>query len=448
MAVQRSTTNKRLVSAIQYLDKRSINPVVIDEANDAAFTGTLELFGRKSLVPSNQWSYRHFVNSDLTKPFVVDAVTGSGTATLAITLTAVGGTGFVRTGVKMRTAAGKVLIVTSAITTASSKDSFTAKSVDGSNVTMVAGALLSYVGLTVSEKSFGVQNLFYDQTSYENLIEIFREIDSITDVQSAAEVETIAPDGTHLYNYVQYIQKAQLFKLGIDSAFIQGVKSTTLFSDAVPALTNTAGEPIQTTDGLDSYVTARGILDSTATLGTLLLSDMDDLEDRMTAVKSPGSYMVVGSHPVLRKFTDLLGNLNGNGIPGVQFTMDGKAPIGINMTVKQWQRGRLMWDLIPMPIFDHPQLMPIDSTIRKSIYGIPKDSVKTTNGVQPRIQIRYMKPQVKNNKGTETTAEFYTGALSPDGPTDDEMVSNCHWVAYQGLECLGTKQFFKEQILA
>lgn len=42
--------------------------------------------------------------------------------------------------------------------------------------------------MTVGEESVSVSNLFYDQTPYENLIQAFREIDVITDVQSAAEV--------------------------------------------------------------------------------------------------------------------------------------------------------------------------------------------------------------------------------------------------------------------
>ena len=450
MAISRATNSKRLVSAIQYLDKRSINPGVVDEANDAAFSGTLEAFGRKSTVPSNQWNYKHFVNSDLIKPFVVDSVTGTGTATLAITLTVAGGSGFVRTGTTMRTAAGKLLIVTSAITTAASKDSFTAKSVDGSNVTLAAAGILSYAGTTVGEQSVSVSNLFYDQTPYENLIQAFRETDVITDVQSAAEVETKAPDGTMLYNYVQYIQKAQLFKLGIDSAFIQGVKSSTQFSDASPALTDLASNPIQTTDGLDSYVTTRGVNDSTATLGTLLLTDYDDLFDKITAVKGPSEYMSMGSNNVLNKNADLFGNLGGNGLSSVKLELDGASPQNVNLNVQRMQRGRFSLEFMRIPIFDHPQLLNYTGagTISKSLYGIPKDSVKTTTGVQPRIQIRYMKPQVKNAMGSETTAEFYDGALAPQGPIGDGMFSRCNWVSYQGLECLGTKQFFKHQVLA
>jgi len=446
----RGTTNKRLVSAIQYLDKRSINKGVVDEANDAAFLGTLNTYGRKATVPSNQWNYKHFVNSDLLKTFVVDAVTGSGTATLAITLTPAGGTGFVRTGYKLRTAAGKVVIVTSAITTASSKDSFTAKSVDGSNVTLAAAGVMSYAGLTVGEKSKKVDNLFYDQTAYENFIEAFREIDVMTDVQSAAEVETQAQDGSMLYNYVQYIQKAQLFKLGIDAAFIGGVKSGTQFSDGTPALTNTDGDAIQTTNGLDAYTTSRGVDDSVATLGTLLLTDYDDLFDRITAVKGPSEYMSMGSNKVLNKNADLFGNLGGNGLASVQFLLDAKKPQDFDLNVQQFTRGRFTLQFMRMPIFDHPNLYNYTGagSISKALYGMPKDSVKTTTGIQPRVQVRYMKPQVKNSMGNETTAEWYTGALAPNGPTNDEMVSECHWVSYQGLECLGTKQFFKHTVLA
>lgn len=449
MAIQRNNTTKRLVSAIQYLDKRSINPGVVDEANDAAFLGTLEMFNRMSPVPSNQWNYKHFVNTDLVRTIIVDAVTGSGTATLSITTTT-GTQGFVRRGAKLRTEAGKMLIITSDITVSSSKDVFTAKSVDGSNVTLTAADVLSYAGVTVNEGSKEVSNLFYDQTPYENLIEAFREVDVITDVQSAAEVETQAPDGSFLYNYVQYIQKAQLFKLGIDASFIGGVKSSTQFSDANPALTGTESNPIQTTDGLDSYVVARGVNDSVATPGTLLLTDYDDLADRLIAVKSPSEFLCVGADGVLRKNADMVGNLGGNGLTSVRLNLDGKEPQDVDLNVRRFQRGRFKYDFMDMPIFNHPQLFNFAGagSIAKSLYGIPKDQVKTTTGVQPRVQVRYMKQQVKNSKGTESIAEWYTGALAPEGPTNDEAVAKCHWLGYQGLECLGTKQFFKHTVLA
>ena len=450
MAIQRGTTSKRLVSAIQYLDKRSINPGVVDEANEAAFTNTLEVFGRKSTVPSNQWNYKHFVNVDLTKTFVVGSVTGTGTSTVVITLTAGGGTGFVRQYTKMRNALGKMLWVTSVPSTTAGVDTFTAKTVDGSNITVTAGDKLGYAGMTVGENSVSVANLFYDQQEVENLIEIFRETDVITDVQSAAEVETTAPDGSKLYNYVQFIQKAQLFKLGIDSSCIQGVKSSTQFSDASPALVDANGNPIQTTDGLDSYVTNRGVQSSSATLGTLLLSDYDALTDRIIAVKGSSSYMCMGADAVLRKNTDLLGNLNGNGIPSVKFELDQKSPVGLDLNVKVYNRGRLNLEFMDIPFFNHPQLVNFTGggVISKSLYGIPKDSIKTTTGIQPRVQLRYMKPQVKNGMGTDTTAEIYDGALAPGGPIGDGMFNRCNWVANIGLECLGTRQFFRQQVLA
>lgn len=451
MSIQRATTSKRLVSAIQLLDQRSINRGVVDEANDAAFTGTLELFGRKSTVPSNQWNYNHFVNTDLVKTFVLDAITsGNGTATLGLTLTVAGGSGFARQYMKMRTATGKMLWVTTAPTTAASKDSFTAKSVDGTNVTLTAGDKLSYAGMTVGENSVSVANLFYDQVAYNNLVEIFRETDIITDVQAAATVETQAADGTMLYNYTQYIQKAELFKLGIDAEMIQGIKSATTFSDGTPALTDASGNPVQMTDGLDSYVTTRGVLDSTATLGTLLLTDYDDLFDRITAVKGPSEYMSMGSNNVLNKNADLFGNLGGNGLQSVQLKMDGNSPQNVNLQVQKMQRGRFSLEFLRVPIFDHPQLLNFvgGGTIPSSLFGIPKDMVKTTTGMQPRIQIRYMKPQVKSSRNSETTEEWYDGALAPDGPIGDGKFCRCNWSASEGLECLGTKQFFKHTVLA
>jgi hypothetical protein len=446
--MQRTITKKSAISAIGFLDKRSIMPGVIDEANDAMFLGTLEAFNRKSVVPSNQWSYRHFVNSDLLVVPEIDAVvSGNGTTTVAITIT---NTGFARQYVKFKLSSGQVVWISSPITTASGKDSFTIKSVNGTNVTVTAGDKLSFAGLTVGEKSKEVENLFYDMTSMENNIEIFREIDVITDVQKAAEVEVTAADGSKFVNYTQHILKAQLFKLGIEQAFIVGQKSVTKFSDGTPALSDADGSPVQTTGGVDEYVASRGVNDSVATLGTLVMDDYDDLFDRLIAVKSPSSHICMGSEQVLRQNANLVGNLGGNGLQSVRLELDGSSSQDVVLNVQKYTRGQRSLEFMNIPVFNHPQLNNFagSGNIQKSLYGMPKDQVKTTDGIKPRIGVRYMTPQVKNSYGNETTAEFYTGALALTGPTNDEMVCKAHWISNQGLECLGTKQFFKLGILA
>lgn len=445
--MQRSITKKSLVSAIGFLDKRSIMPGVIDEANDAAFLGTLELFGRKSTVPSNQYSYRHFVNSDLlTVPEVDAVISGNGTATVSITLTT---TGFARQYVKFRVN-NQIIWISSPVTTASGKDSFTAKSINGSNITIAAGDKLAFAGLTVGENSREVENLFYDVTSMENLIEIFREKDSITDVQKASEVEVTAPDGSKFFNYTQYVQKAQLFKLGIEASFIGGLKSLNKFGDASPTLVDAEGKPVQSTGGLNEYVETRGVNDSVATPGTLVMEDYDDLFDRCIAVKAPSSHLCMGSEQVLRQNANLVGNLGGNGLQSVRLELSGSTSQDVNLNVQKYTRGQRSLEFMNVPIFNHPQIYNFvgAGSIQKSLYGIPKDQVKTTEGIKPRVGVRYMKPQVKNAMGNETTAEFYTGALAPSGPTNDVLESVCHWTSSQGLECLGTKQFFKLSILA
>ncbi len=439
--MQRSITNKALVSAIAYMDTREINPNIIDTANEAGFDDIMMIV--KRYKKTDQGSYHHFVNEDLFRVLTFDAggVAGSGTATLTVTITT---TGFIRRDNAVKFQNGKQGKVNSAITTAGGKDSFTIVSTDGSNLTAADGDKISVIGMLGGEKSDSVQNLSYGQTKYFNLLQTMKEVDEITDIQKAAKVETESS-----YAYIQMIQKAQSLKTQISAALIGGTKSVNEYGTAAPTLTDQNGNSVQTTGGLDQEVTTYGVDDTVATPGTVIMADVDDLCDRLIAVKAPTDYLCLSPDSAWRKYDDMTKNLGSSGVTSARLNMDGKE---VNYNISKFTKGKFSFEFGSLAITDHPQLFNFAgaSNISKNIYGIPKGNVKTqgAGGSQPRIGVRYFpNQQSAQGHGTDIIQELYTGGLAPH-PTSAVQKLQCDWTTHQGLEALGTRQMFKQLVLA
>lgn len=446
MAITRGVTTKRLVSAIASLDEREINPNVIDIGLDGGFDDLMRVVGRYK--KTDQPYYEHFVNDDVTQIITIDTagVTGSGTATLTMTINT---SGFVRQGDTLLFNNDKVGIINSAITTASSKDSFTCQSVDGSNLTAAAGDKMSVGSTTVGEKSKEVGAITYGLTKYFNQYQTVRDETSMTDVQKNSTVTV----GDGYYTYLQAQQQAKAFKLRLSSTLIAGVKSINQYGTAAPTLVDKDGGSIQTTGGLNQEVTNYGVNDSVTTLGAPNMADIDDLLDQLNAVKAPAEYLLLTPDKAWRQYDNLFKNLGSAGITSARLNMDGQE---VNYNVKTFTKGKFSLEFGPLNLLDHPQQFnfPGASSIGKNIYGIPKDKVKvqsaSTGGassLEVRVGVRFApNPNASKRMGTEYVAEMHTGGLA-EVPTSSEQVLNVEFIARQGLECLGTKQMFKQRVL-
>jgi hypothetical protein len=110
------------------------------------------------------------------------------------------------------------------------------------------------------------------------------------------------------------------------------------------------------------------------------------------------------------------------------------------------------FDLIHVPIYDHPQLFSSTLTpdINGSIYWVPKDQVETVeNGMQPRLQIRHTPSPFgggRNGSNNGIVAEWRTGALA-ELPTSSEAQLHTDWYTAQGLEALAVKHFQKYRVI-
>jgi hypothetical protein len=435
MAITRGTLNKAYVSAIDMLDQRDINPALIDAANDTGFLKTMQLLGRtkKCKMPE----YHHFVNSDLFVATTVGTTSGSGTTAVTTALTA--GNGFWRVGDVAKFPAGNDGVVYS-VSTSSGVDTLVINSGDGTALTLVSGNALIYNGNVVGEESDAVTNRKYDVTKYSNLIQAFREIDVITDIQKVTPIE-FNYNGQALYGVYEHAKKVQALTASVDIAMIGGQISATRYGDASPALVDANGKPLQKTRGLDQYATTYGIADTLATAGTLVTADLADFASKLNAAKAPLEYMGYCSDASKIVYDTYFKALGSSGIQSGRMNIDGK---DLDLTVDSYTFGSRKYSLIPMPIFSHPQLF--TDSIKKAIYWVPTGKVNVEGGgMQPRIQIRYLQHSFPG--GNEMIGEWHTGALSPNG---NGTVANwqAHWETYQGLEVLGANQVAKQSGVA
>lgn len=447
-AGQQGIMNKAFVSAISFLDQRDINPNLLDQSRDSQFTDIMKLVGRykEAKVPI----YNYFVNNDIFADATVTSVSaGYGTAIITIVLTAAT-SGYARVSDLVKSnnpnMIGQQGLVT-AVTSVSGVDTIKIQSVNNMPMYAVANDTLSFSSNAFAENSDAPPNRKYGVTRYINQVQIFREVDEITDVQKVSKIE-VSINGQPYYTPINHIYKINYLNGVISAQMIAGVQSSTLFSDASPYLADANGSPIQTTMGLDQYVTTYGISNQVATLGTVGFTDVNTMIDSFLANKAPHSMMGFGGSRSKRPFDVWLKNLGSSGVTSVRMIIDGKS---VDMEVDQFSYGNFQFDFIHLDIFDHPQLFgpTVTPDINGSIYWVPKDKIQVEGGgMEARMQIRYLpKPMAGGNSVSNgIITEWHTGALAPI-PTDSRMRWHTDWYTNQGLECLGVKHFQKFRVV-
>ena len=314
----------------------------------------------------------------------------------------------------------------------------------------------STVGDTISfgidafaEKSDAPTNRRYGLTKYFNLIQIFREVDEITDIQKVAKIEVEVGGDYHILPY-QIIQKKIKLEGDISVAMLTGVQSSTQFGDQNPFLADSvSGLPIQTTGGLNWYCINYGINDQAQTLGTFSFTEIDKMIDNWIANKAPMEQMGFMGSRAYRLISKYLKNLGSSGVTSVRLIIDGKS---MDFEVEHLDYGGASLDFIHVPIFDNPQLFSatISPDINGSIFWVPKGSVDTVdNGQQPYLQIRNTPSPFGggvNGSNNGIMAEWRTGALA-ETPTSSVAQLHTDFYSAQGLEGLAPKHFQKFRVI-
>lgn len=449
MPVTQGAMNKSFVSAIDFLDQRDIDPNIYDQSRDRAFTDIMKVVNRTK--PATMFNYHNFVNNDVWEVGTISAVTSTGLAQIIFTINTAATfprvTDLIKTSnVNNNGKQARIQVVSFGSGTAT----LTVRSVGGNASPFYAtvGDTVSFGSNAQAEKSTAPVNRRYGLTKYFNLIQIFREVDDITDVQKVAKIEVNVGGDYHILPY-QILMKAVKLKGDISIQMLMGTQSSTSFSDANPFLADgTSGLPIQTTGGLDWYITTYGISDSAAVLNTFGFTELDDIIDNFIANKAPHEFMVFMASKAYRIISKFLKGLGSAAVESRKLSVDGKQ---FDWEVEQLNYGGYTFDFIHLPIFDHPQLVgAILPEISGSLYFVPKDQVDTIeNGMQPRMQIRYTAtPFMGSSANTSADGmirEWRTGALATV-PTSSEMVLHTDWETAQGLECIAVKHFQKYRI--
>lgn len=451
MAVTQGSVIKSFVSAIDFLDQRDIDPSIYDQARDRAFTDIMKIVNRYK--PCTMYFYNNFVNQDVYEVAEISAVTSTGLAQIQFTINTA--STFPREG---------DLIMTSnvnneqnqariqAVTFGSGTATLTVRSVRGNSYPFYAtiGDQVQFGSNAFAEKSTAPTNRRYGLTRYYNLIQIFKEVDEVSDVQKVAKIEVNVGGDYHILPY-QIVQKYIKLNGDISVQMLAGAQSGTLFNDTNPFLADpTSGLPIQTTGGLDWYIYTYGIVDEAATLGTFGFTELDEICDNFIANKAPNDFMVFMGSRAYGLLSKFFKNLGSSGVTSVRMVIDGRT---LDFEVEQVKYRGYTFDFVHVPIFDHPQLFSatLVPEVNGSLYFVPKDQVDTVeNGRQPRMQIRHTPTPfmgtAANKSANGIVTEWRTGALA-EIPTNDDLQLRTNWYTAQGLECLAVKHFQRYRVI-
>ena len=451
MPVTQGTMIKSFVSAIDFLDQRDIDPNIYDQSRDKAFTDIMKMVNRYK--PATMFNYHNFVNNDVYEVGTISAVSTTGLAQITFTINTA--STFPRVGDLIMTSntnnIGKQARIQT-VTFGSGTATLTVRSVGGNSAAFFAtvGDSVAFSSNAFAEKSDAPTNRRYGLTKYYNLIQIFREVDEVSDIQKVAKIEVNVGGDYHILPY-QTVQKYIKLQGDISVQMLAGVQSSTLFNDSNPFLADpSSGLPIQTTGGLDWYVTTYGISDQAAVLGTFGFTELDEIIDNFIANKAPTDQMVFMGSKAYRVISKFLKNLASSGVTSVRLMIDGKT---LDFEVEHLSYGGYEFDFVHVPIFDHPQLFStsLRADVNGSLYFVPKDQVDTVdNGRQPRMQIRHTPTPFMGNAANKSAngiiTEWRTGALA-EIPTSSTMQLHTDWETGQGLECLAVKHFQKYRIV-
>lgn len=430
---QVGSITKQYVSSIDFLDQREILNKVLDITNEEySFMDIMELMGRSK--PTSVPEYHHFVNEEMYVLGTVSAVTGSGTALVTATIDA---TAFanVNVGELVLFPAGSVGYVTGK----PSANNITIRSVDGTNLTLVATNKISFFSNAAGEGSLSPAAKRWGITKYANQVQIFKQKFEVTDVQKASKVE-VDFQGKPYYMYKGQHDSLMKFRDDIAAALIFGRKSTTQFSSTSPTLVDAESKPVQTTMGLDQYITTLGSDLSLLTAGSLALADIKALIQLLNRNRSPKEYFLFVGTTQNIYWDDVFNNLGNSAIlsQGARFQIEGR---DIELGIDKIKIYGTTFYKKHLPILDHKNIINFTGgyNAKDAAYGVPYTKVKTIDGgMEDRLQVRYM---LEGNTDFKYR-EILLGGLAPV-PTNERSVLEVHYSSIQGLEMLDAQNAFK-----
>lgn len=456
MSYTNGQVQKNYVSAISpVLDQREIFQGVIDVQRDLQFMSFLEGMDQKPLiVPIDEKTGMSIYYSWYDTPIVQminttgSTVTNSGTATVTVTGLPSDSQGKLVVGDELRWGAF------TAIVTAITSTGFTATSINGGNLTLVAGDYLSPFTNAQPEASDAPTAQRYDVGSLQNQTQIIRNTFQYTDVQMRNGVE-FTIDGVDSIIPYESIKSSHRHMLSVQAALFMNEISTTQFRTASPTLVGPNGLPIQTTRGLTKYVSTYGVQDQVATSGTVVLDDLYQITNQLTINKSPRDYAVGTSQNISGPYNTLLKNLGSSGVNSVRMMIDGRS---VDLMVDKVSVNYFNLEFFEMGLLSNSSLMGYNSFLleeAKKAWFMPKGKVNTyKHGLVPYMRRRYSEPAYNGSAAAPNrtignngmTMELLTGGLAPV-PTDQTMKATASFTTNIGLEVFNPEAFASQAVI-
>ncbi len=446
-----SLINKAYVSGISWLDEREIFNKVLDIRNEEySFLDVMELMGQSQ--KTDQPSYHHFKNRELyevetikTGSTPVDNSAGAFSDIDIQLSNTVAGASSPKLGNLILFPNQKVGLVYAKSDSASG-DTISVKAVDGtSDLQPAADQLLSIFSNAQGEGSLAPDPSRWGMDKEFNQIQIFKDSYQLTDVQLASTIE-VEYQGKRYYVYKAAMESLRKFRGDVAHSMLFGRISDENFTNGAPTLTDTEGNPVQTTKGLDQYITDAGSLFPGTTVNQAFFQDLSKKLDQVRVTSD--MWLFMGGIPCIA-FDDYLNGLGNSGTlaqAGGRFSLDGR---NLDFGVDSFKLYGRTYGKKKLPLLDNLTTVNFTGSagFEKVIYGVPADKVKTHGGegMVDRFRTRYMEvPGAANNNsyGNVKYRELHLGGLAST-PTNSRSVLECVFETRQGFELFGANQCVK-----
>jgi len=437
------TVNKNYISSISMLDQREILNQLVDRTNeDSTLMDVLSL--DKRMVVTGNPTYHNFVNEELYQLETVKTGTtpsdnsgGSGQGDVTFLTTRVSGASSFRKGDLLLLASGYLVYVFSKNNDAGG-DVIRVKAVSSSvttaNLAIAADQTIAAVSRAEGEGSGAPDPIRYGMSKQYNQVQIIKEAYEITDVERANKIETTFGGKPYIFYKGQH-DAFRKFMAHCSFALLTGQISDANFEISSPTLVDSDGNGVQTTRGLDQYITDYGINDT----GTISYSEYGDICRELAKQRTPKSFLVGLSTEGQIAHDNIFSSLASNPFSTqARLQINGKE---VDIMVNKAKLHGYNFQYMIMPMLDHKNVLNFTGSAGYSnhIYFIPDGKVKTQKeGMLDRIRCRYM----AQPDGHEMYKETHHGRLSPQQNTKVDK-----WeIVYStnmGLEILGAEHFAK-----
>lgn len=427
---------KSFVSAMPFMDQREILPELIDITNEeASLLDILELQGHS--FPTKESQYHNIVNSELFQAGIVQSSSGAPGTTVTVVLTPATAQACISDSIVFLKSGARAFVQLN------SNGTLTLLSIDGSAIALAdvtAGVAMTFPSVAFGEGSLGASPERFTKTAQTNVVQIFKHKYQLTDIQLASFVE-VNVAGEFSYQAIARIEAYLKFRKYVSLGLIVNTYSGDNFSASSSGLTDSAGNPVNVTRGLDQYVTSMGITYPAINANTIDLPDAQALDTTLNGIRAPKQYMLWNGTPMNQKWDIFLNAMNNSSMlsQSGRFLIEGDE---LRLGIKSFNLFGRDYHKMTLPAFDDPNTLAYAGVgnISQSGYLCPLGNVKTVGGgMRPYISTRYM--SMINGKDLRYL-EQHTGGLV-DPITTDQAIDVVNFYSTQGLEVLAPNFFVK-----